>query len=436
MADRKIVPGGALRGETALPGDKSISHRYAILAALAEGPSEISHFAAADDCARTLSCLEALGVQVQREGGRIRIAGVGLDGLRAPSRDLDVGNSGTTLRLLAGVLAGQPFASTLTGDASLQRRPMSRIVAPLTQMGAAIEAREDEYPPLRVNPAALRPIRYETPIPSAQVKSCLLLAGLFASGATTVVESVPTRDHTELALAEFGVRVARGPGTAIVAGRPRLAGRLLDVPGDLSSAVFLMAAALILPGSELILRDVGLNPTRTAVIEFLTSMGAPIQILRTRTVAGEPRGDVAVRYGPLEGGVVSGAASAMMIDELPMMAALGPYTRRGISILDARELRVKESDRIAALADNLRQMNARAEALPGGLSVAGHRAEPLRGAEIDPRGDHRIAMAMAIAALGAEGETTIHDADCAAVSFPGFFECLDHLLERSQQASN
>ncbi|HEV2386985.1 MAG TPA: 3-phosphoshikimate 1-carboxyvinyltransferase [Candidatus Acidoferrales bacterium] len=435
MADRKIVPGGALRGEATLPGDKSISHRYAILAALAEGASEIRHFAAADDCARTLSCLEALGVEVRREPDRITIVGVGLDGLRTPGVDLDAGNSGTTLRMLAGVLAGQRFDSTLTGDSSVQRRPMRRIVDPLTRMGARIEARDGEYPPLRIHGVALRPIRYETPVPSAQVKSCLLLAGLFAEGATTVVEPVPTRDHTELALTEFGARLARGPGAAILAGRPRLAGRPLDVPGDVSSAVFLMAAALVLPGSELTVRDVGLNPTRTAAIEFLASMGAPVNVTVTGTIAGEARGDVAVRYGPLEGGVVSGAASAKMIDELPMLAALGPYTRRGITILDARELRVKESDRIAALADNLRRMGARAEALADGLTVAGRRPEPLGGAEIDPRGDHRIAMAMAIAALGAARDSTIHDADCAAVSFPGFFECLDRLLERRQTAS-
>jgi 3-phosphoshikimate 1-carboxyvinyltransferase len=262
------------------------------------------------------------------------------------------------------------------------------------------------------------------------VKSCVLLAGLFASGSTTVVERVPTRDHTELALIEFGARVAGSAGTAIVAGGPRLAGRSLEVPGDLSSAVFLIAAALVLPDSELVLRGVGLNPTRSAVLDFLVSMGAPIRVYGLRTVGGEARGDVEVHSGALKGGVVSGAASARMIDELPMLAALGPYTEEGILILDARELRVKESDRIAALADNLRRMGAHAESLPDGLSVAGRPAGPLRGAEINPCGDHRIAMAMAVAGLGAEGETTIQDADCAAVSFPEFFDCLESLLER------
>lgn len=430
MGDQKIVPARALRGETGLPGDKSISHRYAILGALADGTTQIAGYAPADDCASTLRCLAALGVGVQRTDGRVTIAGIGLDGLRSSAVPLDAGNSGTTLRLLAGVLAGQGFDSELTGDASLRRRPMRRIVDPLERMGAKIETAGGGLAPLRLHAATLRSIRYETPIPSAQVKSCVLLAGMFAPGDTSVFESVATRNHTELALAEFGAEVAGTAGEAILAGRPKLTSRSLEVPGDVSSAVFLIAAALLLPSSELLLRDVGLNPTRTAVLDFLISMGAPIRTSSRRTVAGEPRGDIEVRYGPLSGGSVSGALTAKMIDELPMLAALGPYTERGISILDAQELRVKETDRIAALADNLRRMGARVEAFPGGLTVAGREAGPLHGAEIDPQGDHRIAMAMAVAGLGADRESVVHEAECVGVSFPGFIETLDRLLDR------
>jgi 3-phosphoshikimate 1-carboxyvinyltransferase len=427
MTDRKITPGGALRGETALPGDKSISHRYAILAALANGTSEIENYSLAADCASTLACLHALGVNFRREGAHVTIHGCGLDGFKPPAAALDAGNSGTTLRLLAGTLAGQPFESVLTGDDSLRRRPMRRIIDPLTRMGATIVSEEGGFPPLRIRGGALEAIHYEMPIPSAQVKSCVLLAGLYAKGSTTVAESVATRDHTELALAEFGARIAATTGMATIAGGSPLSARSLEVPGDLSSAVFLVAAALLLPGSELRITGVGLNPTRTAVLDFLVSMGAPICVTGKRTIAGEPRGDIEVHYAPLSGGEVRGGMSARMIDELPMLAALGPFTERGITILDARELRVKETDRIAALVENLRRMGARAESFPDGLTVAGRDAGPLHGAEIDPHGDHRIAMAMAVAGLVAEGETTIHEAKCAAVSFPAFFETIEHL---------
>jgi 3-phosphoshikimate 1-carboxyvinyltransferase len=430
MSDRKIGAARSLRGQTNVPGDKSISHRYAILEALAEGEGEIENYSPAADCASTLACLEGLSVRVKRDGRHVRIQGAGLHGLRAPGAPLDAGNSGTTMRLLAGMLAGQSFESVLTGDSSLRRRPMRRIVDPLTKMGASIQAEEGGLPPLRICGSQLAGIRYETPIPSAQVKSCVLLAGLYASGSTTVVESVATRDHTERALEEFGVRIACTSGMATVAGGVRLEARSLEVPGDLSSAVFLIAAALLLPGSELRLNNVGLNPTRTAVLDFLATMGAPIRITGRRTLAGEPRGDIEVHHGPLTGGSVSGAETARMIDELPMLAALGPFTERGIAILDARELRVKETDRIAAMVDNLRRVGVDAESFPDGLTVPGRSGGPLHGAEIDPRGDHRIAMAMAVAGLAAEGETTIHDADCVGVSFPGFFDTLDRLTER------
>ena len=430
-----------------MPGDKSISHRYAILAALAEGRSEIQHFSAADDCRRTLDCLRRLGVTIEQENDRVRIVGAGLGGLRRSRRALDAGNSGTTMRLLAGVLAGQTFPTTISGDDSLRRRPMRRVIEPLACMGAEIRARSDEFAPLQIRGGKLHPIDYTLPVPSAQVKSAILLAGLYAEGTTSVVEPVRTRDHTELALAEFGARIERVDKAIRILGRAgdgrqgslRLKARQLAVPGDISSAVFFLAAALLLPDSNLLIHNVGLNPTRTAVLDVLATMGAPISLVSVHGVNGELVGDVAVRYAPLEGGVISGAMAAQLIDELPMLVALGPYTRQGIEIRDAQELRVKESDRIAVLAENLRRMGAQVEERPDGLRVAGRfsrsgggssRAQPLHGAEIDPHSDHRMAMAFAIAALAAEGESIIRGADCAAVSVPDFFSILDRLVER------
>ena len=434
MAKETIVPARTITGAVQVPGDKSISHRYAILAALAEGQSEIRHFSAAEDCARTLDCLHRLGVPVEAEADRVRITGVGLDGLHRSRRALDAGNSGTTLRLLAGVLSGQPFESVITGDDSLRRRPMRRVIEPLSRMGAQIRARDGEYAPLEIRGGALQPIDYTLPIPSAQVKSAILLAGLYASGATSVVEPVRTRDHTEIALAEFGARIERFDHTTRIHGRgeraPRLEARQFVVPGDISSAIFFLAAALLLPESNLLVHNVGLNPTRTAVLDVLATMGAPISLISVHGTSGELVGDIAVRHARLEGGVIAGETTAMMIDELPMLAALGPHTEQGIEIRDAQELRVKESDRIAALAENLRRMGAQVDERPDGLRVAGRSAGRLHGAEIDPRGDHRIAMAFAVAALAAEGPSVIPDADCAAVSFPDFFATLDRSVER------
>ena len=444
MAKKSITPVRTITGAVELPGDKSISHRYAILAALAEGTSEIQHFSTAEDCRRTLACLRRLGVAIETENDRVRITGAGLGGLRRPRRTLDAGNSGTTLRLLAGVLSGQRFESIVSGDDSLRRRPMRRVIEPLTRMGASIRARDDQFAPLEIRGGPLQPIEYTLPVPSAQVKSAILLAGLYADGVTSVVEPVRTRDHTELALAEFGARVERIDQTICIYGcagggpnRSHLEARRLVVPGDISSAVFFLAAALLLPESNLLLHNVGLNPTRTAVLDVLASMGAPISLVSVHGSSGELVGDIVAHHGPLDGGVISGTVVAQLIDELPMLVALGPYTERGIEIRDAQELRVKESDRIAALAENLRRMGAQVEERPDGLRVAGRSSggagrsgAALRGAEIDPRGDHRIAMAFAITALAAEGESVIRDADCAAVSFPDFFSTLDRLVER------
>lgn len=434
MAKQTIGPGHSISGTIEVPGDKSISHRYAILAALARGRSEISHYSAAADCQSTLGCLERLGVDVKKSGrnggSQVAISGAGIDGLRASRRSLDAGNSGTTMRLLAGVLAGQKFDSTLTGDSSLRKRPMRRVIDPLERMGAHIQARDANFAPLEIKGAALQPIRYTLPVPSAQVKSAILLAGLFAEGETSVEEPVCTRDHTEVALQGFGADIRKVGHVVSVAGRPRLEGRQIMVPGDLSSAVFFLGAALILPGSSVIIHNVGLNPTRSAVLDVLGGWGAPISIVSLRGESGELIGDISIRHADLSGGTLSGELIAQLIDELPMLAALGPYTEQGVEIRDAAELRVKESDRIAVVADNLRRMGAQVEERPDGLRIEGRHAGRLRGAEIDPRGDHRMAMAFAIAALGAEGSSTIRDSDCVGISYPDFFKVLANVTER------
>ncbi len=423
------MPARTIAGAVEVPGDKSISHRYAILAALAEGRSIIEHFSGAADCRSTLECLRRLGAAIEEPSGRVEITGTGLHGLKRSRRTLDVGNSGTTMRLLAGVLAAQPFRSTLDGDASLRRRPMRRVIEPLSRMGAQIRARHDEFAPLEISGRTLRPLDYTLPIPSAQVKSAILLAGLYAQGATSVAEPVRTRDHTELALAEFGASLERRDNTVVVRGGSRLESRRLSVPGDLSSAVFFIAAALLLPDSNLLVHNVGLNPTRTAVLDVLATMGAPVSLVSVHGSSGELVGDVAVHHGKLAGGVLEGSVVAQLIDELPMLMALAPYTEQGIELRDAGELRVKETDRVAALAENLRRMGAQVEEAPDGLKVAGRSAGKPHGAEIDPRGDHRIAMAFAIAALAAEGESVLRDAECAAISFPEFFPVLSQLVE-------
>jgi 3-phosphoshikimate 1-carboxyvinyltransferase len=425
-----IRPARTISGSLEVPGDKSISHRYAMLAAIAEGPSEITHFSAAADCRSTLDCFSNLGVKIDIQGDRVRIAGAGLGGLRKPRRTLNAGNSGTTMRMLAGILAGQEFRSTLDGDSSLRRRPMRRVMDPLAQMGARIQARDGGFAPLKIEGTRLLPLQYELPVASAQVKTAVLLAGMFADGITSVIEPVRTRDHTELALAEFGARLEHDGRTIRIHGRPRLKGRSLAVPGDLSSAVFFLAAAMVLPESNLVIHNVGLNPTRSAVLDVLGSMGAPVSLVSIRSEHGELVGDISVRHEPLKGGSIEGDAIPQLIDELPAIAVLGPYTEQGIEIRSAAELRVKESDRIAVLVENLRRMGAKVEELPDGLRVAGRSAGRLHGAEIEPHGDHRMAMAFAIAALGAEGETVIRDAECAAVSYPEFFPTLERLVER------
>jgi 3-phosphoshikimate 1-carboxyvinyltransferase len=425
----------SLSGGVEPPGDKSISHRYAMLAALADGTSELRNFAAARDCHSTLGCVKSLGAGVTANGTTMQITGRGLRGLQSSWRTLDAENSGTTIRLLCGILSGQEFTTKITGDGSLQKRPMKRVVSPLRQMGADIRAKDDNFPPLEIHGGKLKGIHYEMPMASAQVKSAVLLAGLYADGETWLTEPAKTRDHTELALEEFGAPIRKQGraiaihGMAAANGQGVLQAKSLDVPGDLSSAVFFIAAASLLAESDLFISNVGLNPTRSAILDFFTRMGAAISVVNLVSKQGELIGDLSVKGANLKGGLISGELVPLLIDELPMLAALGPFTEQGIEIRDAQELRVKESDRIAALAENLKLMGATVEERPDGLRVEGRTAGKLHGTEIEPRGDHRIAMAFAVAGLAASGETIIRDPDCAAVSYPNFFQELRRLAQ-------
>jgi len=423
----KIQPAKRLVGSVRMPGDKSISHRYAVLAAIAEGSSEIHQFATSADCQSTLDCLKGLGVKIDRREDVVFIQGVGLADLKPPTSVLDAGNSGSTMRMLAGILAGQPFRSVLVGDASLSRRPMKRIIEPLTEMGARIRSAAGGMPPLEIEGGTLHPIRYELPVASAQVKSAVLLAGLFAEGETEVIEPIPTRDHTEIALEQMGAEIGRHGRTIAVRGQARLEGRKLYVPGDISAAAFFLAAGLMLPESNLVLQNVGLNPTRTAVLDLLIPMGGRVKVLNVEITNGELFGDLHVEPSPLQGGEIPPEAVPGLIDELPVLAVLGTQTEQGLSFRGAAELRVKESDRIAAVAENLRRMGAEVEEFPDGLRVAGR--QKLRGAEIDSCGDHRIAMAFAVAGLVAQGTALIRDSGCVDVSFPEFFETLGRVAE-------
>ncbi|MEJ2006755.1 MAG: 3-phosphoshikimate 1-carboxyvinyltransferase [Acidobacteriota bacterium] len=417
---KTIMPAKRLAGSVPIPGDKSISHRYAMLAAIAEGVSTIRSFADSVDCQSTLECLKKLGVKIDRQGRVVTIEGVGLDGLRPSAKPLDAGNSGSTIRMMTGILSGQAFRTVIGGDASLSRRPMKRIIDPLTRMGARIYSSEGGLPPLTIEAASLVPIRYELPVASAQVKTAILFAGLYADGLTEVVEPHQTRDHSEIALRQFGVEVGRDGRTIGVRGRGRLAAQELVVPGDISSAAFFLVAGLLVPGSDLAFQGIGLNPTRTAILVFLRSIGGDIKILNCESRRGELVGSVQVRASSLRGGEIPRESIPGLIDELPVLAVLGTQTEEGLTFHGARELRVKESDRIAAVAENLHRMGAEVEEFPDGLRIPGRQS--LKGAEISSYGDHRIAMAFSIAGLIADGSTTIRDSDCVQISFPTFFE--------------
>ena len=423
-----IRPAKNVLGAVRLPGDKSISHRYAMLAAIAEGVSRFQNFSTGEDCASTLACVAALGAKLRRnDNGNLEIEGCG-PRLRAASGALDCGNSGSTMRMLAGILAGQDFASELVGDASLTRRPMARVVEPLTRMGAQVRVADGGRPPLHITGGRLTSIDYAMPVASAQVKSAILFAGLLAKGTTTVDEPLRTRDHGELALRAFGAEIQRSKNRVSIAGEQSLHAISATIPGDISSAAFFMCAATIFPGSNLVFDDLLLNPTRAGLLDVLSAMGARISVINLQDHHGELVGTVKIEHGRLKGTKISGAQSAALIDELPVLAAIAPFTEEGIEVRDARELRVKESDRIAAIAKGLRAMGATVEEFDDGFRIPGR--QPLHGAEVDSAGDHRIAMALAVAALGATGDTNIRGAEAVSISFPDFFRILDLVADR------
>ena len=432
-ATTTIEPGGYVRGSLRVPGDKSISHRYAILAALAGGRSSIHHYAPGADCTTTLTCLRSLGAVIESQaeshetsGRVITIDGTGPTGLHSVMHPLDAGNSGTTMRLLAGIFAAHPFDTTIIGDASLSRRPMRRIVEPLERMGAHVQTR-DGCPPLIIRGTALRGLDYEPPVASAQVKSAVLLAGLYARGETWVREQVQTRDHTERALPVFGVHIHRQGMAVGLSGGQELSATTLTVPGDFSSAAFWFVAAAALPGSTIEIGHVGLNPTRTRLLDILAAAGASVSIESEATTSSEPYGTVTVAHRDLRPIAVTEKDVPSLIDELPALAALGT-AGRGFHLSGASELRAKESDRIAVLVSGLRQMGARVDEHPDGFEI--YDGSSLSGGMVDASGDHRMAMAFAIAALSATGTTVITGPEVVDVSYPGFFDTLNSLRRR------
>jgi 3-phosphoshikimate 1-carboxyvinyltransferase len=419
--DKVIRQAQAIQGKIRVPGDKSISHRALLLGACARGRTVIENLSPCVDVASTVQCLKNLGVPIKVENDETVVCGGGLYGLRPPEGPLDAGNSGTTLRLLAGILAGQKFPSTLVGDESLQRRPMRRIIKPLRLMGAGITARDDNFAPLRIHGGKLEGISYKMEVRSAQVKSCILLAGLHAGGETVVIEPAPCRDHTERMLRYLGAEIEL-QGLKIRIRKSELRASKIRVPGDISSAAFLIAAASALPGSELLIRDVGINPTRMGFIEALVKMGAKISILNKREVNNEPLADLKINGSTLKGIKIGGSMIPRMIDELPLVAVIATQAEDRTTIREAAELRVKETDRIRAVVSNLKEMGASIEEFPDGMAIQG--PTKLRGALIDGYNDHRIVMTFAVAGLLAQGETTICGSEWADVSFPGFFDVL------------
>lgn len=430
----KISPpssGLSLQGSLRIPGDKSISHRALMLGALAEGVTTIEGLLLGADPRSTAECFSELGAEISElNSQQIKVKGCGIGNLREPGRVLDAGNSGTTMRLMLGILASHPdrfFA--ITGDSSLVKRPMDRVIRPLTQMGATIWGRRSgSLAPLAVRGQQLQPIHYHSPIASAQVKSCILLAGLMVEGATTVTEPALSRDHTERMLKAFGAQLTVNPDTnsVTVFGPAKLQGQTVIVPGDISSAAFWLVAASIVPGSDITIENVGVNPTRTGILEAMAMMGADIECQGERLVAGEPVADLRVRFSQLKACEIKGDLIPRLIDEIPILAVAAAFAEGTTTIRDAAELRVKESDRIRVMATELTKMGAKISELPDGLEITG--GFPLRGAEVDSDTDHRIAMSLAIAALNAKGSTTIHRAEAAAISYPDFVKSLQQLI--------
>lgn len=415
-----------LRGSLHVPGDKSISHRSVMFGALAKGDTEISNFLRGADCLSTISCFRSMGVDIEEKGENVLVHGKGLRGLRRPDGILDCGNSGTTTRLISGILAAQDFDVTLTGDESIQKRPMKRIIDPLSLMGAEIESvRGNGCAPLHITGAPLHGISYSTPVASAQVKSAILLAGLYADGETRVTEPAPSRNHTELMLSSFGADVRTEGTTVTIRQAEELYGQKIQVPGDISSAAFFIAAGLLIPGSEILLKNVGVNPTRDGVLRVFRRMGGSIETTALSSGAGEPAADLLVKASRLHGVEISGEEIPSLIDEIPVIAAAACFADGVTVIRDAAELKVKESNRIAAMTENLRAMGADVTETEDGMIIRGGR--PLHRAVIDSRNDHRIAMTFAVAALAAEGETSIPQWDCVNISYPGFLEDLRKL---------
>ncbi len=416
-----------LRGTITVPGDKSISHRSIMFGALAKGTTRVTNFLQGADCLSTIACFERMGIEIDNRADEILIYGKGLHGLRASKGVLDVGNSGTTIRLISGILSGQSFTTQLTGDASIQSRPMRRIIEPLSQMGAQIESVQGNgCAPLRIQGAPLHGIHYVSPVASAQVKSCILLAGLYADSPTSVTEPYLSRNHSEIMLRHFGASVLSEGTTATVQPEPELQAQEIQVPGDISSAAYFIASALIVPDSEILIKNVGMNPTRDGILKVCMAMGADITIFN-EDGSGEPTADLMVRHSGLRGTTIGGAVIPTLIDELPVVAALACFAEGTTLIKDAQELKVKESNRIDVMVKNLTAMGAQVTETEDGMIIEG--GHPLHGAVIDSRMDHRIAMTFAVTALASDGETQIIDADCVKISYPDFYQDLYALIE-------
>ena len=423
-----IKPSGKLRGEITVPGDKSISHRSVMLGSIAKGDTRISGFLTGEDCLSTIDCFKKLGIDIEVNGTDVTVHGKGLKGLSAPAETLDVGNSGTTLRLMSGILSAQPFTARLTGDSSIQKRPMGRVASPLGLMGAKITSENEKMTaPLTIEGQSLHGIDYTLPVASAQVKSALILAGLYADGETRITEPEATRDHTEIMLNYLGADIRKEGDTIVVRPAAELTGKDITVPGDISSAAYFIAAALISKDSEVLIKNVGVNPTRTGIITAFKAMGGNIELTNERTVCGEPVADILVRSSRLHGVVIKGAIIPKLIDEIPVIAAAACYASGETVIADAAELRVKESDRIKTMAAELGRMGATVIQTDDGMIILG--GIPLHGAVCESYNDHRVAMSVAVAALGAKGETQIKDCGCVDISFPGYFDALMSLRE-------
>ena len=417
-----------LRGELTVPGDKSISHRAVMFGSLAQGTTKITHFLEGADCLSTISCFRKMGIDIERNASEILVHGKGLHGLSAPSETLDVGNSGTTTRLISGILAGQSFTSELNGDASIQSRPMKRIMTPLLSMGADIVSlRGNGCAPLRITGRPLHAAHYQSPVASAQVKSCVLLAGMYADGITSVTEPVLSRNHTEIMLNYFGAKVTSEGTTASISPDPELHGLDISVPGDISSAAYFIVAALLVPGSEVMIKDVGINPTRDGILRVCKAMGADITLLNKRTAAGEPVADLLVRHSELHGTVIEGELIPTLIDEIPVLAVLAAYANGTTVIRNAEELKVKESNRLDIMVNSLGAMGCDIEGTDDGMIIRG--GKPLHHASIDSHLDHRIAMSFAVAGLASEGGVEVLRADCVDISYPEFYADLNKLMK-------